>query len=51
MVRTTVYLPASVIGGVRTIARQRGLSSAAIIRSAVDDAVGGYRPPPRGGFL
>jgi hypothetical protein len=51
MVRTTVFLPASVVAGVRVVASARGMSSAAIIRAAVESAVGGYRPPPRGGFL
>ena len=51
MVRTTVYLPRSAVAGARAIAVRQGVSSAAIIRSAVEGAVGSYRPPPRGGFL
>ncbi|MBG6056266.1 hypothetical protein IWX81_002698 [Salinibacterium sp. CAN_S4] len=51
MVRTTVFLPTSVVAGVRVVAKARGTSSAGIIRAAVESAVGGYRPPPRGGFL
>ncbi|MGV8895747.1 MAG: hypothetical protein ACOH10_06360 [Rhodoglobus sp.] len=51
MVRTTVFFPASLVAGVRAVAVLRGTTSAAIIRSAVEGAVGGFRPPPRGGFL
>ncbi|MDJ0335797.1 hypothetical protein QMG83_11235 [Salinibacterium sp. G-O1] len=51
MVRTTVFFPASLVAGVRAVASLRGTTSAAIIRSAVEAAVGGHRPPPRGGFL
>jgi Ribbon-helix-helix protein, copG family len=51
VVRTTVYLPNSLVAGVRAIAAHRSVSSAAIIRAAVESAVGSHRPPPRGGFL
>ena len=36
---------------VRAIAQRRGVTVAAIIRIAINNATDDYRPPPRGGFL
>lgn len=51
MVRTTIHLPIGQLASVRAIAQRRGVSPAAVIRAAVDRAIGNHRPPPNGGFL
>jgi hypothetical protein len=51
MIRTTVYLPAAVISSARAAAAMRGITVAAVIRSALESGLGAYRPPPTGGFL
>jgi len=51
MIRTTVYLPAEVMDRAREAAAIKGITVAAVVRSALDSALGTYRPPPTGGFL
>jgi hypothetical protein len=51
LVRTTVYIPANLLEKARVVARQKGVTAAAVIRSALETAVGNHRPPPQGGFL
>jgi len=51
MLRTTVYIPANVLARVQVVAADRGVSTAAIIRSVLAGAAGTHRPAPVGGFL
>ncbi len=48
--KTTVYLPDDLREGVKRVARQRGVSEAAVIRESIRAAVGASRPRPRGGL-
>lgn len=50
-VKTSLYLPASLLAQVRAAAKREGVSSAALIRSAVASVVDAHQPPPIGGFL
>lgn len=50
MDKTTVYLPDELKAAVKRAARQRGVSEAQVIRESIQAAVGGAKPPPRGGL-
>ncbi|CMS59580.1 type II toxin-antitoxin system antitoxin VapB26 [Mycobacterium tuberculosis] len=50
MDKTTVYLPDELKAAVKRAARQRGVSEAQVIRESIRAAVGGPKPPPRGGL-
>jgi predicted transcriptional regulator len=47
MERTTLMLPDETRARLRSIASERGVSMATIIREAIDEKVEGYRPRPR----
>jgi metal-responsive CopG/Arc/MetJ family transcriptional regulator len=47
MERTTISLPEDLLGRLRVIAAEERTSMAALIREAVEDKVGQYRPKPR----
>jgi plasmid stability protein len=47
MNRTTISLPEELLQRLRVIAAERGTSMAALIREALDEAVGRHRPRPR----
>jgi len=49
--KTTVYLSLELKTAITRVARQRGMSEAAIIRESIEHAVGGNRPRPRGGLF
>ena len=51
LVKTSVYVPANELARLHEIAARRGVSSAALIRTAISTLIGSHRPPPRGGFL
>jgi hypothetical protein len=51
MFRTTVYLPPQLMDRTRLAARARGVTAAAVIRSALESSIGDHRPTPTGGFL
>lgn len=51
IIKTSLYLPASLLARVNADAQRKGVSSAALIRSTLAVAVEAYRPPPVGGFL
>lgn len=51
LVRTTVHVSVAAMEAVRAIAQRRGVTVAAIIRIAINNATDDYRPPPGGGFL
>lgn len=51
MIRTTVYLPADLRVRLREVAVRHRWSVAAVMRKAMEDAAGSYRPAPEGGFL
>jgi predicted transcriptional regulator len=51
MIRTTVYLPADLRVRLRELAAVRRVSTAAVIRGALEAAATVYRPEPVGGFL
>jgi hypothetical protein len=48
--KTTVYLPDELKAAVKQAAHQRGVSEAEVIRESIRTAVGGAKPPPRGGL-
>jgi metal-responsive CopG/Arc/MetJ family transcriptional regulator len=47
MTRTTISLPDDLLRRIRVIAAQEGISMASLVREAVEEKVGGYRPRPR----
>ena len=47
MERTTMMLPDEVRRRLRTIAAERGMSMAAVIREAIEEKIEGSRPRPR----
>jgi hypothetical protein len=47
MDRTTLTLPAEVRRRLRTLAAERGVSMATVIREAIDEKLAGARPRPR----
>jgi predicted transcriptional regulator len=51
MIRTTVYLPADLRARLREVAVGRRVSTAEVMRQALDAAASNYRPAPEGGFL
>ncbi len=51
MVKTTLYIPASVKRGIERLAQERGLSEADIIRESLAKLVAESRPRPRGGVI
>ena len=51
MDKTTIYLPTELKSAVKRVARRRGVSEAEVIRDSIRSAVGGDRPPPRGGLF
>ena len=51
MVRTTVYLPADLRERLHELAAQRRVSTATVIRGALEAAAIVHRPDPVGGFL
>jgi hypothetical protein len=51
MIRTTVYLPAALRVRLREVAALRRVSTAAVMRTALEAAATSYRPAPVGGFL
>jgi hypothetical protein len=51
MVRTTVYLPEGLRVRLREVAARRRVSTAAVMRAALEEAASSYRPEPIGGFL
>ena len=51
LVKTSVYIPADELARVHEIAGRRGVSAAALIRSAISTMIGAHRPAPRGGIL
>jgi hypothetical protein len=51
MFRTTVYLPLQLMDRTRLAAQARGITAAAVIRSALESSIGDHRPTPTGGFL
>jgi len=51
LVKTSVYLEAHLRDQLNAAAKRRGVSSAALIRIAVESVVERQRPAPQGGFL
>jgi hypothetical protein len=51
MLRTTVYLQRSQVERLRVVAKGRNMTGAAVIRAALEEAIGVHRPAPIGGFL
>ena len=47
MTRTTISLPDELLDRLRRIAAERRTSMAALVREALEEAVGNYRPVPR----
>ena len=47
MVRTTVSMPGELLDRLRLMAAERRTSLAALVREALEEKVGSYRPHPR----
>ena len=47
MVRTTISLPEELLDRLRRIAAERHTSMATLVREALEEKVGHYRPAPR----
>ena len=47
MIRTTISLPEKLLDRMRRIAAERHTSMAALVREALEEKVGRYRPAPR----
>lgn len=47
MIRTTVSVPSELLDRLRLMAARRRISFAALVREALEEKVGSYRPRPR----
>jgi hypothetical protein len=47
MVKTTVYVPAQLLARLKRVAKERSLSEAEVIRTAIDEYTSRHAPRPR----